>query len=168
MQTLKLYFNRENWSGQSGFLLVLLVSCGLLFTANDWLAIENGLLVNLGIPTSFLFAHADLIAFVLALTAWFMVYRKSLFIAGIVTWSICGVVPLSILKYSDREIQRIPISRWLEPDEFDALRNRFSFPISETANSSVSVICTSKKDDQVAEVTVELRQLGVLRPGQTP
>ena len=91
-----------------------------------------------------------------------------LVVCGVAAWLICLFVPFGIFRYTDREIQRIAVVRFLEPTEMQSLESRVSFPISETEDSSGTVICLARDNDRAANVTLELKRMGVYTPLQPP
>ena len=160
----KIYFKRENWTGPSGFLLTFLVCVGALFMANDILAIRCGLLRAVGIEPPFLVRWSLGIAFALSLVVWFAICRKSLFIAGLSALVICIASAPWITASTDRLVERIPVSRSLESDQFDALQKHFPFAITESGDA----IYIAKNDAHAAQVKAALIRMGMYARPSNP
>lgn len=145
-----------------GFIVPIGFTIAIFFMGGDIIPLSLRPLNYLGIPYPHILKYTHFIAPVAGLNLWIM-FRRSMF-AAIIGFLAAVMAIESVAHWADAEPIKIPVTRMIDPNEWEAWQKQLGFKVWEQADSQGASMWVDRRPGRAEKVRAEVKRMAIEKP----
>jgi len=156
-----LYDGREmqkKWA-PTGLLLPVMIGFAFMFMSSNLITLALRPLRYLDVPVPSIFYAVPYLAPIAGVLIWLAFSWRLPTLAAVAVLVLPGLMIMGVLKWAERQVDKVPVTKWINGNDLPPLEARLGFKVWEQGNAGGMALWVARRGGYAAALENEVRRM---------